>query len=156
MAGPKPIQVDLSEAERHELQKLVRKHNVGQQMALRGRIILMAADGKSNAEIFRSLHVTLDTVRKWRQRWADLRPISLEDLSLEDRLEDLPRPGAPARITAEQACRISALACERPEDSQRPITQWTAREVADEVIQRGIVTQISPRHAARLLKRCGC
>jgi putative transposase len=156
MAGPKPIWIDLSETERQELHKLVRRHNVGQQIALRGQIILMAADGKSNAEISRSLHVTLDTVRLWRKRWADLQPISLDDLSIAERLEDLPRPGAPARITAEQVCRISALACEKPEDSQRPITHWTAREVADEVIQRGIVAQISPRHAARLLKRCRC
>ena len=156
MAGPKPIYIDLSETERQELQKLVRRHNVGQQIALRGRIIVMAAEGKSNAEIARSMHVTLDSVRLWRKRWVELQPISVDDLSIEERLEDLPRPGAPARITAEQACQIAALACEEPEDSQRPITHWTAREVADEVIQRGIVEQISPRHAARLLKRCRC
>lgn len=156
MAGPKPIQIKLSETERQELHKLIRRHNVGQQKAIRGRVILMAADGKSNAEIARDMHVTLDTVRLWRKRWVDLQPITLDDLSIEERLEDLPRPGAPARITAEQACQISALACEKPEDSERPITHWTAREVADEVIRRGIVAKISPRHAARLLKRCGC
>jgi len=33
------------------------------------------------------------------------------------------------------------------------MSQWTGREVADEIKQRGIVGQISPRHAARLLKR---
>ena len=46
-----------------------------------------------------------------------------------------------------------ALACEPPVDSERPISQWTGREIADEIKQRGIVDQISPRHAARLLKR---
>jgi len=137
MAGPRPIPIHLSETERQELQKLIRKHNVGQQKALRGRIILMAAEGKSNADIARSMNVTLDTVRLWRKRWAELQPIALDDLSIEERLEDLPRPGAPARITAEQVCRISALACEKPEDSGRPITHWTAREVADEVMRRG-------------------
>jgi putative transposase len=45
------------------------------------------------------------------------------------------------------------LACEKPENSERPISQWSAREIADEVIKREIVTEISPRHAARLLKR---
>jgi hypothetical protein len=40
MAGPKPIRIDLSETESQELQKLVHRHNVGQQIALRGRIIL--------------------------------------------------------------------------------------------------------------------
>jgi transposase len=154
MPGPKPTRIELSEAERQELQRLVRRHNIRQQVALRARIILAAGDGKSNAEIARTLHVTLDTVRLWRRRWLDLQPISLDDLSVEERLEDLPRPGAPARIMPEQVCQITALACEEPQDSERPITHWTAREVADEIIQRGIVEQISPRHAARLLKRC--
>ena len=154
MPGPKPIRIALSEIERQELQKLVRRHNVRQQIALRARIVLAAADDESNAEIARTLHVTLDTVRLWRQRWVILQPISLDDLGVEDRLEDLPRPGAPARITPEQVCQITALACEEPQDSGRPITHWTAREVADEIIQRGIVDKISPRHAARLLKRC--
>lgn len=154
MPGPKPARIELSEAERQELQRLVRRHNVRQQIALRARIILAAGDGKSNAEIARTLHVTLDTVRLWRRRWLDLQPISYDDLSVEERLEDLPRPGAPARITSEQVCQITALACEKPEDSERPITHWTAREVADEIIRRGIVDKISPRHAARLLKRC--
>jgi putative transposase len=154
MPGPKPARIELSEAERQESQRLVRRHNIRQQVALRARIILAAGDGKSNAEIARMLHITLDTVRLWRRRWLDLQPISLGDLSVEERLEDLPRPGAPARITPEQVCRITALACEEPKDSERPITHWTAREVADEIIQRGIVERISPRHAARLLKRC--
>jgi hypothetical protein len=43
------------------------------------------------------------------------------------------------------------MACEAP--SKRPISQWTGREIADEVMRRGIIEQISPRHAARLLKK---
>jgi len=73
---------------------------------------------------------------------------------VKERLEDLPRPGAPAKITADQRCQLEALACESPEDSGRPISQWTGREIADEMIQRNIVETISPRHAARLLKIC--
>jgi hypothetical protein len=46
-----------------------------------------------------------------------------------------------------------ALACEAPKDSERPISQWTGREVADEIVKRGILTRISSRHASRLLKR---
>jgi len=156
MPGPQPIQVKVSEIQKQELQKLVRRHNVAQQIALRARIVLAAANGESNAQIARAMHVTLDTIRLWRKRWATLEPISMDDLSIEERFEDLPRPGAPARITAEQVCRISKLACEEPEDSERPITHWTAREIAEEVVLRGIVEQISPRHAARLLKRCRC
>ena len=154
MAGPKPIHIDLSETERQELQKLVRRHNVGQQYALRGRIVLLAAAGQKNAEIAKELKVTLDTVRLWRGRWSDLQSIALKDLSIEERLQDLPRPGAPSRITADERCQIEALACEEPEEAGRPITNWTAREIADEIMQRRIVDHISPRHAARLLKRC--
>jgi hypothetical protein len=50
-------------------------------------------------------------------------------------------------------CQIVALACQKPEESGRPISQWSGREVADEIMKRGIVAEISPRHAARLLKR---
>ena len=154
MSGPKPISLELSDTERQALQQLVRRRHVRQQIAWRARIVLAAAEGQSNAEIARAMHTTLDTVRLWRKRWVDLQPIAWEDLTVEERLEDLPRPGAPARITPDQVCRITALACEKPEDSDRPITHWTAREVADEIIRRNIVTQISPRHAARLFKRC--
>jgi transposase len=79
--------------------------------------------------------------------------ISYTDLSIEDRLQDGPRPGAPSRITADQRCKIEALVCEKPENSERPISQWTAREIADEVLKRKLVERISARHAARLLKR---
>ena len=153
MPNPKPPVVDLTEVERAELEKLVKRHNVAQQIALRGRIVLAAWAGKNNSHIARDLHVSLDMVRLWRQRWLDLQPIALADLSVEERLEDLPRPGAPLQITAEQRCQIEALACEKPEGSDRPISHWTGREIADELIKRGIVERISPRHAGRLLKR---
>jgi putative transposase len=145
--------VNLSDVERQGLEKLIKRHQVGQQIALRARIVLAAADGNKNKEIAETQHVTLDTVRLWRNRWVKLQDILLTDLSLEDRLQDAPRPGAPVRITANQRCQIEALACEKPEGSERPITHWTAREIADEVKKRKIVDEISPRHAARLLKR---
>jgi len=153
MPSPKPRFIELSDNERRGLEKLVNRHKVEQQIALRGRIVLAAAAGKTNSQIAREMNITLETARTWRHRWLDLQVVSLDDLSIEERLEDLVRPGAPARITADQICKLMELACEKPEDSERPISQWTAREIADEVMQRGIVDQISPRHAARLLKR---
>ena len=153
MRGPKPAAIELTAEERRELAGLVRRHTTPQQVALRARIVLAAADGLNNAQVARRAGVDVETARLWRGRWLGLRPISLADLSVEERLADAPRSGAPARITAEQTCRIAALACEAPAASGRPISQWTAREVADEVVARGIVAAISPRHAARLLKR---
>jgi putative transposase len=153
MPIPKAQEVKLSDAERQGLEKLVKRHQVGQQTALRARIVLAAADGLKNKEIVAKYVVTADTVRLWRNRWVKLQDISLDDLSIEERLQDAPRPGAPAQITADQRCQIEALACEKPEKHGRPITNWTAREIADELKKRKIVTNISPRHAARLLKR---
>jgi len=154
MPGPKATLVTLSAEEQAALEELVRRHGTPQQIALRARIILAAAQGQSNRAISAEQRVTLNTVRLWRERWVRLHGIALADLSAAERLADAPRPGAPCRITADQRCRIEALACQPPEAQERPITHWTAREIADEIIQQGIVEHISPRHAARLLKRC--
>jgi putative transposase len=154
MRGAKAQVVNLSDAEKQGLEKLIKRHQVGQQIAKRARIVLAAARGQKNKEIAQEYKTTLDTVGLWRNRWVKLQSISYDDLSIEDRLQDGSRPGAPAKITADQRCQIEAMACEKPEGSDRPITNWTAREIADEMKKRKIVTNISPRHAARLLKRC--
>jgi putative transposase len=153
MPTPKAQVVKLSERERQEPEKLVSKHQTGQQKALRARIILAASSGQSNTALAEKYEVTSDTVQLWRNRWVKLQDIELADLSVEQRLSDAPRPGAPSRITADQRCKIEALACEKPEKAGRPISQWTACEIADEVLKRKIVKKISSRHAARLLKR---
>jgi putative transposase len=149
--GPKPAELTLSEEERKDLEELVRRHSTPQQLAKRGRMILAAAEEKRNAEIARELRVSVDTVRSWRMRWVGLQAVPLSEVSVIERLTDVPRPGRPSEITAEQTCQIVALACEQPKE--RPISQWTGREIADEVKRRGILKEISPRHAARVLKR---
>ena len=153
MRGPNPPMIDLTDAERQDLLQLVRRHATPQQLSLRAQIVLAAADGANNCQIARQLNVSLDSVRRWRERWLLFQPVSLEDLPVSARLADAPRPGKPVRITAEQVANIVALACDPPAESKRPISQWTSRELADEIKQRGIVDQISGRHAARLLKR---
>lgn len=153
MPGPKPERIELSEKVRQELERLVARHTTGQQKAQRARIILKAAEGKNHAQMVEELKVSVDMARLWRRRWLELQPIALEDLSVDERLEDLPRPGAPSQFTADQVCQIEQLACQAPDQAGRPISQWTGREIADELMIRGIVEQISPRHAARLLKK---
>ena len=153
MRGAKAQVVNLSNTEKQGLEKLIKRHQVGQQIAKRARIVLAAGRGLKNKEIAQEYKTTLDTVSLWRNRWVKLQSISFDDLSIEERLQDAPRSGAPSQITAEKRCRIEALACEKPEKHGRPITNWTAREIADELKKRRIVTEISPRHAARLLKR---
>ena len=143
MPIPKATKVNLSEEERTGLEQLVRRHNIGQQIALRARIILAAGQGQTNTAIATTLKVNIITAQLWRNRWAKAQSICFDDLSIEDRLQDGPRPGAPARITADQRCQIEALACEDPAKAGRPISQWTAREIADEVMKRKIVEYIS-------------
>src|SRR6266487_3295130 len=127
--------VVLSEKEQEALTRISRRYRSEQQVAQRARIILAAAQGQSNAQIARELAIDLDT------------------LSISERLQDAPRPGKKPEITMEQRCQMAALACEDPKKAGRPISQWTGREIADEMRARGIVEQISPRHAARLLKK---
>ena len=153
MAGRKPAKVELSEKVRQMLEKLAERYTTGQQKAQRARIILKAAEGKNHAEIARELKISIDMATLWRTRWLALSDIGLGDLSVEERLNDLPRPGAPSRLSADQVCQIEQMACEGPEKAGRPISQWTGREIADEMLKRGIVASISARHAARLLKK---
>ena len=53
MRGPKPEALHMNEVERKELEQLVRRHSTPQQQALRGRMILAAADGSNNSQIGR-------------------------------------------------------------------------------------------------------
>jgi transposase len=139
--------------ERQERARLVRAHTTAQQVVLRARIILASAEGLNNVQGGQQVGVSREAVRLWRERWVGLQAVPLDELSVEERLAAAPRPGAPARIGAEQVCQIIALAGEAPTPSGRPLSQWTGRAIADEITRRGIVATISPRHAARLLKR---
>ena len=114
MRGPKPVTVELTAEQRIALQTLIRKHSTPQQVVLRAQIILDAAEGRSNLAIARSRHVSLETVRLWRERWMLFQPIPLSELSLEERLRDAPRSGKKPRLTPEQICAIVAMACEAP------------------------------------------
>lgn len=125
----------------------------------------MHETGGRNAQIGRELGCSSQTVRTWRRRWADVWEKLLEieesgdeeeiERAVIDTLSDLPRPGAPATFTAEEICQIISVSCEEPALSGRPITEWTPRELADEVVKREIVKSISPSQVGRFLKRGG-
>ena len=147
MPGPKAPPVVLTEDERQELLALIRAHKTPQHFSSRAQIILYLADGHNAPAVSRLLGTSRLTVRRWRRHWLT-RPHG----SVLERLYDAPRPGTPATFSVEQWCQIMALACELPADSQRPISHWTPRELADEAIKRGIVATISERHVGRFLK----
>jgi len=106
--------------------------------------------------------VDYETVRRWRDRWyaAESRLQAIEaagkpkllSQAIEVLLTDEQRPGAPATFTFEQFMQIMALACEKPEEADRPVSAWTPRELADEAVKRGIVSKISSRTVERFLK----
>lgn len=123
---------------------------------------MTAAEGMNNQQTADQLGLNRETVRLWRERWLEASPTLLvaetEEAGeqewvglIEMVLSDAPRPGAPATFTPEQIVQIVAVACENPESSGRPISHWTPRELADEVIERQIVTIISPRSVGRFL-----
>lgn len=145
--------ITLTAAERAGLEGLVRRHGTPQQVAVRARIVLAAGEGCSITRTAQQVGLSRESVRLWRDRWAAAGNLPPDELGVAARLADAPRPGAPARITPAQVCRVVALACEAPATSGRPISRWTNQEIADEITKRGIVETISPRHAARLVKR---
>jgi len=138
----------LATDEREQLQQLIKGHNTAQQLALRARIIVLADEGKNHREIARSLQISHQMARLWRARWLTEQSRAM---SVVERLQDEERSGAPATFNPEQLLHLFKLACDAPTDYNRPISQWTNRELADEMIKQGIVTTISTRHVGRLL-----
>jgi putative transposase len=162
-AEPDSRQLILSDAQRLILQSIVRKTHCPQAIALRARLVLAAARGLGPSEAAREMGCSRDVARLWRERFARAQQDwgeaadawnqeVLADKTL-DVLEDLERTGAPCTFTPEQFCQIMAVAIEKPEECGRPISHWSARELADEVTRRKIVAKISPRHVARFLKK---
>jgi putative transposase len=125
----------------------------------------MAADGANNQQVATRLGIDRETAGIWRTRWLQASErlaaadTKADDKTLRELMEDVlaeaPRPGTPATFTPEQLCQLMALACESPQESGRPVTRWTPRELADEVCRRGIVDTISPRTVGRFLKSSG-
>src|SRR6266508_378378 len=136
--------------EQHEaLEQLVRTHSTPQQLALRARIILHAHEGVGVRKSARELGVWPKTVRYWRKRWRRV----ADGQCVSERLADAPRSGAPPTFTPEQICAVVAMTCEKPSESERPISQWSQREIADEAMRRGLVPDISQRSVGRFLKK---
>jgi transposase len=166
MAGPSARLIVLSPIQRSILESMVRRALCPQALALRARVILAAAEGLDHSRIARRLECHRDLPRRWRARFAEAQVAweaqggdwdeSVWTEKIAALLEDRERSGAPPKFSPEQLCQIVALACEkRPEDCHRPVTHWTARELADEAVQRQIVPSISPRHVGRFLKDGG-
>ena len=135
-------QITLTAAERHRLKALAYSHTAGYQQVIRSRIVRDAAHGYSNQKISHRQGVTVDTVRRWRGRYAD------EGLA---GLADRPRSGRPPRFTPAQVAEVKALACQLPAETGVPLSTWTGPELAREIVARGICPAISATTVRRIL-----
>ena len=136
------VPVVLSGGERRALKKRARGAKTAHRDWLRAQIVLAAARGRASARIAADLHVSVDTVRKWRGRFA-ARGL--------DGLKDLPRPGRPRRISALERAAVVALACQLPAATGVPLSRWTGPELAAELAARGLAGSISASSVLRIL-----
>ena len=138
---------------------LERSSSCPQGVARHAAMIRLAFEGLRNEQIAEQLGCERHQPGWWRRRWAQafhrltviecVEPPAVFRQAVIDVLSDAPRPGAVPKFSAEQVTQILALACEPPQDSGRPVTHWTPRELAEEAKQRGIVRSISPRQVGR-------
>jgi len=142
------IKIKLTNDEKNELQEIVRKHKSMYQIVIRAKII-SSANNTNDIWISHELNISRDMVTFWKKRWNKL---TNKNISAYEKLQDVKRSGAPLKFTAEQICKLFKIACEKPQDYNRPISHWTARELSDELIKQNIVQSISPRHVGRLLE----
>lgn len=135
------------------------------QLVRRVQMILQIAQGKNNQQVGREMGIHRETVRQWRERWLSATDrwsaveATADDKQLmqliETVLADEPRPGTPAHFSLEQIVEILAIACEKPDASDYPLSHWTPQALRAQAIKRGIVEQISVRHVGRFLKGGG-
>jgi transposase len=113
--------VDLTVDERARLESWTRRRTSAQALALRSRIVLLAADGLGNTEIARELGIHRNVAGKWRSRFLAHRL---------DGLTDEPRPGRPRTIGDEQ---VEAVIVKTLETTPKGATHWSTRSMAREL-----------------------
>jgi len=116
--GRQAVGIVLSEVERAELQALASRRKTAQDLALRARIVLACASGEENKRVAARLGVVVNTVGKWRRRFAERRV---------DGLHDEPRSGAPRTI---DDARIEATIVRTLESLPSGATHWSSRGMA--------------------------
>src|SRR5260370_38602338 len=111
-------EVVLTGEEREVLERWARRPKSSQALALRCRIVLAAAEGRSSKQIAAELGCNHNTVGKWRGRFARRG---------FDGLHDEPRSGKPRSISDEEVERVIVKTLEeQPKDA----THWSTRSMA--------------------------
>ncbi|MDQ2877279.1 MAG: IS630 family transposase, partial [Actinomycetota bacterium] len=139
---PAAVPVTLAASERKILKMRVRGAKTPHRDRERARIVLDAARGHGSERIAANAGTCVNTVRKWRGRFAGRR---LEGL------EDLPRPGRPRLISEEDRAAAVALACQLPGETGVPLSRWSGPELARELAARGLAGLMSVSSLLRIL-----
>src|SRR5580704_2838053 len=142
MPLPCAVPVTLTAAERTTLKERAGGATTAYRDRLRALIVLGAARGRDNARIAADLRVAVDTVRKWRGRFAVRGP---------DGLADLPRCGRPRRISELTRAAVVALACQLPAATGVPLSRWTGPELLAELTRAGVDRELSASSVLRIL-----
>ena len=144
------------------LTQLVNRRMLATSINLRARMIVLAFEKLPNIQIAEVIGVERRCVGRWRRRWQQSfdallaiqlnEPRSRLERAIVDVLRDAHRSGRPGKFSAEQVVQLVSIACEDPRDSDRPVEDWTGRELADEMRKRSIVDSISVSRVNQLLR----
>ena len=110
--------VSVTAEQRLELERWSRRPKTAQALAMRSRIILLAAQGGSNKSIAQRLATTPHTVGKWRKRFQG---------AGNDGLLDEPRPGTSRKLSDRQVELVLARTLESQPEAA---THWSTRDMA--------------------------
>ena len=116
--------VDLSEAERSELQTLLRGGRRAARPLKRAQILLAADAGMPDETIAQSLGVSGSTVYRTKRRFVEG--------NLDKALHEEPRPGAARKLSAQEEALLVATACSRPPEGR---ARWTIELLAGEIVR---------------------
>jgi transposase len=105
--------------DRELLTSLVQSGRTAQRVALRARIVLGAADGRSNNGLAQELGITRPTVLLWRHRY--------KQAGVPGLLKDAPRPGRRKRIPVK---KVEAILTDTLHTTPRDATHWSTRTMA--------------------------
>lgn len=128
--------VQLTEAERIELQNLCKKGKQLSRKIRKANILLEADKNQSDEAIAENLCISVDTVERTRRRFVEG--------NLEYALNDYPRGGRPKMFDGIQEAALVALACTKPPNGR---CVWTAAMLANQMVQLGVIEAISPESA---------
>jgi len=156
--------VTVTETQLQILEEIVASRTAAVRLVQRAHIVILAFGKRNNEQIAEVVGLNPQQVSVWRKRWKSdwERLIQVEcresrtvlRREIETLLSDRPGRGCKPSFTPEQQAAIVSIACENPdEESERPISHFTHREIADEAVKRSIVESISPSRVGAFLKQ---